>query len=172
MRVPSSAKCRAGSDLVQVGPDLGSQQAPEQQDREGGDEDRRDREAADRQQQDGGIVRLASPRARPRAACLRCSTRVVVKIVYASRTMTTTPSGLTGAAMAWSTTKRRLSPMPVEDQQGVDEEEADATGHRADALDHRAAWYRGQGAAREVPRCARLGIDFEAARATFPKPVC
>ena len=50
-----------------------------------------------------------------------------------------TPSGLTGAAIAWSTTKRRLSPMPDEDQERVDEEEADAAGHRADARDHRHA---------------------------------
>ena len=38
-------------------------------------------------------------------------TSVVVKIVYARRAMTTTPIGLTGAAMAWSTTNRNDSPM-------------------------------------------------------------
>ncbi len=60
-----------------------------------------------------GTVRLARPSARFRDACLRWITRVVVKIVYASRTITTTPGRLTGALMAWSMTNRRLSPMPA-----------------------------------------------------------
>ena len=42
------------------------------------------------------------PSARPREASLRCRTSVVVKIVYASRIMTTTPGRDTGALIAWS----------------------------------------------------------------------
>jgi hypothetical protein len=39
-------------------------------------------------------------------------TRVVVKIVKARRTMTTTPGRLTGAPTAWSMTYRSEMPIP------------------------------------------------------------
>ena len=54
---------------------------------------------------------VASPSASPRDASLRWRTSVVVKIVYASRTMATTPTGEIGALIAWSTTQRSDSPI-------------------------------------------------------------
>ena len=54
---------------------------------------------------------MDSPSASVRPASLRWMTSVVVKIVYASSTITTTPGSEMGALMAWSTTQRRERPM-------------------------------------------------------------
>ena len=50
--------------------------------------------------------------------------------------MTTTPGPLTGAPIARSITDRSEIPIPARITQRVDEEEADAAGHRPDLIDH------------------------------------
>ena len=57
------------------------------------------------------MVSVARPRASVRDASLRWMTSVVVKIVYASSTMATTPIGEIGMLIAWSTTQRSDRPI-------------------------------------------------------------
>ncbi len=94
--------------------------------------------AARRASGTAGTVSVDSPSASVRDASLRWITSVVVKIVYASSTMTTTPMGETGALIAWSTTQRSETPDEPEDQERVAEEDPDAGRHRAQLGEHRA----------------------------------
>ena len=70
------------------------------------------------------------------AASLRWSTSVVVKIVYASRTMTTTPGQGDRRADRLVHDPAQRQADEAQDQEGIAEEDADAGGHRAKLGEH------------------------------------